>query len=123
MGRGTFEGTTWPVDTDDVQWKLRYARQHVTHDDMMFAASVMASYAHLTDPYVAEGDAAQALKRARVVTKEIRSLQDEALEDEVAKRYVILHEEGPIGPFTWEEARSYAKERDWEFPIERLRDV
>lgn len=40
------EFTTWPVDGHDmsVEWKLRYANDHVSREDMLFAASVMAAY-------------------------------------------------------------------------------
>lgn len=110
MAFGTFEDTTWPVDTDDVEWRLRHAQQHVTDEDKRFAAAVMGAYRHLIDPIVEEKDARAALKRARTVATEIYANQQEALEEEVTKKWVVQIGNDVIGPFTLPEGREKALE-------------
>ncbi|NKY60405.1 hypothetical protein [Nocardia flavorosea] len=46
------DGSTWPVmehdpDLDAVEWRLRYASDHLTREDLLYAASVMSAYRHL----------------------------------------------------------------------------
>lgn len=114
MSYGTIEGTTWPVDTDDVQWKLRYAPNALTKEDRLFAASVMAAYAHLTDPMVDEESAIAALKRARLVTADVLANLAELQSERVKRGFVVMRGSGPsaqvFGPFTYDEAERWAKE-------------
>lgn len=111
MAFGTYQDTTWPVDTEEVEWRLRHAKQHVTDGDKNLAASVMGAYRHLTDPFVPEKDAIEALKRARVVVDEIKSGIIESLEEESAKRWVVeFGDHNVIGPYTHKEAEAKAKE-------------
>ena len=65
------EDTLWPVDRDDdedklsVQWTLRYGTTENREKQRMEAASVLAAYAHLTDPGITFKMATDALRRAR----------------------------------------------------------
>ena len=62
---GVVDGTTWPVHVGGIEWKLRYAPSTLTREDELVAASVLHSYAFLTDPSRTQGEAIESLKRAR----------------------------------------------------------
>ena len=71
----TVEETVWPVDCcepddDSVQWKLRYAPQHLTPGDFMLAASILSAYGSLTDPHLTMREAEKMLRRARTARRE-----------------------------------------------------
>lgn len=57
----TVDGTVWPVNVGEIEWQLRYG--HVSQP--LVAASVVNSYAYLTDPSISQATAIAALKRAR----------------------------------------------------------
>lgn len=64
------DGTTWPVRTGDVQWALRYGNDDALQANRLIAASIVASYAYLTNPSLTQADAIIALKRARRAAKQ-----------------------------------------------------
>jgi hypothetical protein len=46
----TFNGMAWPVPSerlDEVQWRMRYARESLTPEDLLLAASVICAYSEL----------------------------------------------------------------------------
>jgi hypothetical protein len=57
------DGTSWPVNLEDVAWALRYANPDVA--EQRVAASAVDAYRHLTNPGISQADAVEALKRAR----------------------------------------------------------
>lgn len=45
-----FEGMTWPLPAErmgDLEWKLRYANEALTREDLLYAASVINGYRQL----------------------------------------------------------------------------
>lgn len=69
------EDTTWPVDVmtdneDAAQWVQRYGTPERVVEQRMSVASVLAAYAHLTDPNLTLTDATAALRRAREAARD-----------------------------------------------------
>lgn len=68
---GRIEGTAWPVrltstpEEDGLEWKLRYAPEHLTRREHLLLASVVAAYVHLTSPRLGLTEATKSLRRAR----------------------------------------------------------
>lgn len=75
---GHVEGTAWPVnltstdEEDGLEWKLRYAREHLTRSEHLLLASVVSAYVHLTDPNRTQEEARRSLRRARTAAQEAR---------------------------------------------------
>lgn len=64
------EDTTWPCDEDgELQWALRYGNEESVMLRRMSAASIVHSYAYLTDPTLTQTSAIAALKRARTAVR------------------------------------------------------
>lgn len=71
---GHIDGTAWPVNLTDedeggLEWKLRYAPEHLTREDQLVLASVVAAYTHLTSGHLTHEEAFVSLRRAREVSK------------------------------------------------------
>lgn len=66
MKYATIDETVWPVDDDGTaQWICRYGLPDDIVGLRFQLASVLASYAYLTDPTITQTTAIAALKRAR----------------------------------------------------------
>jgi hypothetical protein len=45
-----FDGMAWPVPSprlDEIQWRMRYARESLTPEDLLVAASVLCAYSEI----------------------------------------------------------------------------
>jgi hypothetical protein len=42
------DNTSFPVNTHDLEWRLRNAPESITHNDYMVLASICSSYEHIT---------------------------------------------------------------------------
>lgn len=62
------DGTTWPVNVEDVEWQLRHGEP--TRSDLLVAASVLNLYARLVDPTVRSAEAEVKLKKARAAQRD-----------------------------------------------------
>jgi hypothetical protein len=61
-------GTVWPVNVGDIEWRLRYGEP--TRSDLLIAASVLAIYTQMTSPQSRGQHAEQTLHRARHAQRE-----------------------------------------------------
>ena len=56
-------GTTWPVNVGDIEWRLRHGTP--TRSDLLVAASVLGIYQKMCDPTRRAMNAEELLTRAR----------------------------------------------------------
>lgn len=107
MTYGTFQGMTWPVDTEDVEWKFRHMPHEVTDRDRAFATSVMEAYRRLTSPSTGQERAQEFLSSARVVVDEVWKDTRQAQAEKVRRDCVVVWPDGinVSGPFTEDKAR------------------
>lgn len=113
----TVENTQVPVDTDDIQWKLRYSTGSLTTSDFLVAAGILGVYHHLTDPFTDEEDAVSTLIRARTGTAQVRDQERQKLYAAVAHEWVLdcqppKGESYLLGPYTRIKAEEMAKDEN-----------
>ena len=60
---GYADGTVWPINVGDIEWKLRYAPNTLTREDQLVAASVLHAYTSLR--FASGRDANESLRRMR----------------------------------------------------------
>ena len=68
------DGTIWPLDTPDpdrgtIEWKLRYSPDTITKADHMHAASILATWARLTDSQTPLDPIIKQIREIRRITK------------------------------------------------------